>query len=143
MKARIIGDVIVDIARGPDGSAVDPATLFGPTLAAEFTDLPPDAPAQIGPQWRRGADGTWTAPPASPPPVATAFAIYKTDVVTRMTDDELTRFDAALTSAPVRTRRMWTDCVEIRSDSPFFATLQAQFTTAFGADRTAAILAQS
>lgn len=71
------------------------------------------------------------------------YGILKMDIVSRMTDSELDRFDAALTSAPTRARRMWTDCHEVRSDSDFFAGLRQQFTAAFDADRATAILAAS
>ena len=58
-----------------------------------------------------------------------------------MTDPELDRFDAALTAATTRQRRMWTDCTHIESDGAYFAALQGQFTAAFGADRAGALLA--
>jgi hypothetical protein len=71
------------------------------------------------------------------------YTIYKTDVVSRMTDTELEQFDAALTAAPLRQRRMWTDCQALESSSEYFGGLTTQFTAAFGADRAKVILAPS
>ena len=71
------------------------------------------------------------------------FTLYKTDIEGRMTDDELTAFDAALSSATVRERRLWTDCQMVHSDDPFFAALATQLTVAFGADRATIILSKA
>jgi hypothetical protein len=79
----------------------------------------------------------------SPPEPPQPFTLYKTDIEGRMTDDELTAFDAALSAATVRERRLWTDCQMVHSDDPFFATLTAQLTAAFGADRASIILAEA
>ena len=78
--------------------------------------------------------------PTKPGP-APAYSIYKTDVVSRMTDDELDKFDAGLTAATTRERRMWTDCTQIQSDSPYFTALQQQFAAAFGTGRATTLLA--
>jgi hypothetical protein len=79
----------------------------------------------------------------SPPEPPRPFTLYKTGIESRMTDDELTAFDAALSAATVRARRLWTDCQLVHSDDPFFATLTAQLTAAFGADRAFIILAKA
>ena len=71
------------------------------------------------------------------------FTLYKTDIEGRMTDDELTAFDAALSAATVRARRLWTDCQMVHSDAAFFATLTAQLTAAFGSARASIILAKA
>lgn len=76
------------------------------------------------------------------PATSDPFTLYKTDIEGRMTDDELAQFDAALSAATVRVRRLWTDCQMVHSDDPFFAALSAQITAAFGSDRAAIILAK-
>jgi hypothetical protein len=83
------------------------------------------------------------APQPVPPEPPRPFTLYKTDIEGRMTDDELTAFDTALSAATVRARRLWTDCQMVHSDDPFFATLTTQLTAAFGADRAAIILAKA
>lgn len=91
---------------------------------------------------RSDADDAALYPPAAPEPPQ-PFTLYKTDIEGRMTDDELTAFDTALSSATVRARRLWTDCQMVHSDDPFFATLTSQLTAAFGAGRAATILARA
>lgn len=81
--------------------------------------------------------------PPIPPEPPRPYTIYKTDIVSRMTDPELEAFDTALTAAPLRQRRMWADCQALESSSEYFGGLTAQFTAAFGADRAKAILAPS
>ena len=88
-------------------------------------------------------DATFAALFPAQPDQSQSFTLYKTDIESRMTDDELTAFDAALSAATVRARRLWTDCQMGHSDDPFFTDLQAQLTAAFGADRSSIILAKA
>ncbi|MDN3592118.1 hypothetical protein [Methylobacterium adhaesivum] len=85
---------------------------------------------------------------AAPEPVEAApepdvpFELFKTDVLSRMTDDELDGFDEELATASTRERRMWIDCTRLVSTDPYFEGLKAKFAAAFGEDRAKAILAR-
>lgn len=70
------------------------------------------------------------------------FELFKTDVLGRMTDDELEGFDEELATASTRERRMWIDCTRLVSTDPYFEGLKAKFAAAFGEDRAKAILAR-
>jgi hypothetical protein len=83
----------------------------------------------------------FTAPPI-PEALPQPFDLYKTTIYERMTDAELETFDASMRAAPLRDRLMWSDCVTVNSYSPYFAALSAAMLAAFGAERTAAILAR-
>lgn len=73
-----------------------------------------------------------------PPPV---YGVYKTTIISRMSDDELAAFKAGMDAAPLRQQMMWNDCQSVQSDSPLFPVLQAAFAGAFGEARAAEILA--
>lgn len=79
-----------------------------------------------------------------PPPVEVLpllrTSLFKTEIYSRMTDDELDAFDDAIEASDRRTRLMWRDCLEVQVDSPLWPLLQFQMKEAFGAARTAAIL---
>lgn len=90
---------------------------------------------------KRFIDGTVvTIKPLPPAPPAPRTSLYKTEIYSRMTDQELDRFDREIESAPTRIRLMWRDCLEVQADSNLFPLLQAQMTEEFGKDRTAEIL---
>lgn len=73
---------------------------------------------------------------------ALPYSLYKTDIISRMTDEEVEAFDTALAGASARLRRMWLDCQKVESDSPFFAGLKASFAAQLGDERAEAILAR-
>lgn len=85
----------------------------------------------------QAAAAAWEAAEAAKP-----YALFKTTIISRMTDAEVDAFDAALTGASARQRRMWTDCQMVESGSPFFAVLHTQLAEAFTEDRADAILAR-
>lgn len=75
--------------------------------------------------------------PVPPPPRS---ALFKTEIYSRMTDEELEAFEAALAVAPVRLRLMWRDCNSVEVESPLFPMLRQQLTEGFSEARAAAIL---
>ena len=83
------------------------------------------------------------APDQPPPEPAPLIRTYKSDVWRRCTDDEAVTLDAALEAAPVRMRRLWSDCTILEHEDPDFADLRAQMEAVFGVTRTAEILAAS
>jgi len=74
------------------------------------------------------------------PPLPQRISLYKTDIYSRMTDDEFSLFISAMEAASARIRYMWNDCQQVEVASPFWPLLQQQLTEAFGEERTAAIL---
>ncbi len=73
-------------------------------------------------------------------PVFLRSSLFKTDIYSRMTDEELSAFDLGMETADTRTRLMWRDCLQVDVNSPLFPLLQARLTEAFGPDRAAQIL---
>lgn len=67
-------------------------------------------------------------------------SLFKTDIYTRMSDEELVAFDVGMEAADTRTRLLWRDCLQVDVNSPLFPLLQARLSEAFGPDRAAEIL---
>jgi len=82
------------------------------------------------------------APPTEPafPKPPERISLYKTDIYSRMSDEELDAFDEAMGAADTRTRLMWRDCLQVEIDSPFFTVLLDRLEAGFGKERAAQIL---
>lgn len=77
--------------------------------------------------------------PVDAPPHLRA-SLFKTEIYSRMTDEELDAFDDAIETSDRRTRLMWRDCLEVQADSPLWPVLQFQMAQEFGPDRASMIL---
>lgn len=106
------GMTVYAIARGPD-----PATLLGKLFNAAtgaLTDAPPPA----------------------------YFELFKTDIIGRMTDEQVEDFDAELALQPARVRRMWADCTRVESTHPLYTLLHEQISAKYGEAEANRILAR-
>ena len=107
-------------------------------------DLGEEGPLH-GRSWAEGALvplPAFEVPPEPEPVPDPPYELYKTDVISRLTDTELDLFEAQLQGSTTRERRMWADCTRLVSSDPYFDALKAGFVTAFGVPRATAILAK-
>jgi hypothetical protein len=77
-------------------------------------------------------------PPPQPPPPR---RIAKADIWRRCTEAEAETLDTLLNAQPVRLRRMWADAQFLSTDDEMFPAVEAALVNAFGAPRTAELLA--
>ncbi|MDU7524123.1 MAG: hypothetical protein E7K72_22565 [Roseomonas mucosa] len=77
------------------------------------------------------------APPATPP----LTRLYKSEVWRRATDAEAEKLDAALATAPVRLRRLWSDSTVLDTASEDWPLLRDPVVQLLGAARADELLA--
>lgn len=73
-------------------------------------------------------------------PVFLRAFLYKTDIYSRMTDEELAAFEVGMETADTRTRLMWRDCLQVDVKSTLFNSLHLMLSKILGFDRAQEIL---